>query len=279
MNNKAVQIAMLMAFIGGFIVWSHISSVEKDAEDKFGTQVLAVSAKKDIKEMETIDETMLELKRVPKRFLEPGAISFNATDKKEDMSKDMKDMAGFVAIVPVKRGEQITFNKVVEPSLRTGLAPQVTPGRRAVTISVTETSGVGKLVKPGDRVDVIGVLDLGGGKDSKIAKTILQDLVVLAVGRNVTNNVARLIEKDFTGKNSQVRSLASYDGFTSVTLEVTITQAQTLALVSNTGSSVLTLALRNNDDTNQEASGSVTIWDVLNAQEKERVKSFSGRQR
>jgi len=79
------------------------------------------------------------------------------------------------------------------PNMRTGLAPQVTPGKRALAISVGETTGVSKLVKPGDRVDLIAVI---GPKDGRVAKTILQDIVVLATGRAVSGNIARQLEND-----------------------------------------------------------------------------------
>ena len=34
--------------------------------------------------------------------------------------------------------------------------------------NVTEITGIAKLIKPGDRVDVIAVFDAGGGKENKI---------------------------------------------------------------------------------------------------------------
>ncbi|MEK6705924.1 MAG: Flp pilus assembly protein CpaB, partial [Bdellovibrionota bacterium] len=156
-----------------------------------------------------------------------------------------------------------TFNKITEPNMRTGLAPQVAPGKRAVAVPVNEVSGVAKLVKPGDRVDLIAVLDLGGSKDAKISKTILQDVVVLAVGRSVTNNVPRIIEADPFGGNPRVKSLAEDFTFASVTLEVEPVQAQLLALVMANGENALTLSLRNNDDSDRVNIGSTTFNEVL----------------
>ena len=179
----------------------------------------------------------------------------------------MKSFAasGYVSIVPIKKGEQVTYNKIVEPGMRTGLAPQVAPGKRAIAIPVGEVSSVSKLVKPGDRVDLIAVLDMGGGRENRIAKTVLQDVVVLAVGRNVTGNVARTVESDIYGGKDRIKTLSEDSNFSSVTLEVEPSQAQALALVLNNADNILTLALRNNDDTDRQNIGSTSVIDLLGA--------------
>lgn len=272
MNNRALTLSLVMAALAVWMVQSYVSSIEEATQKKFGAQVLAVVAKRDIKEGEDLNDTMLDLQAIPKKFLEPGAKSFNSDEVKvrdgeTESAKDreMKNFAasGYVAVVPIKKGEQVTYNKIVEPGIRTGLAPQVAPGKRAIAIPVGEVSSVSKLVKPGDRVNLIAVLDMGGGRENRIAKTVLQDVVVLAVGRNVTGNVARVIEPDMYGGPGRVKTLAEDSNFSSVTLEVEPAQAQALALVLNNADNVLTLALRNNDDTDRQAIGSTSVIDLL----------------
>ncbi len=262
MNNRAITLSIAMAIMAIFFMQSYVSSIEEEAKKKFGTEVLVVAAARDIKEMATIDETHLELKSVPKRFLEPAAISFSGIGE-EAASKEMKDLAGSVAIVPIKKGEQITFNKLTEPSLRTGLSPQITPGRRAVSIPVTEITGVSKLVKPGDRIDLIAVMPLGIGVNSIISKIVLQDIAVLSVGRYVTNNIPRVIgEPDRKGREN-VRSLTSFDGFASVTIEVDPPQAQKIALIVANPRNQLIVSLRNNDDNDRISTSGLTLKDIL----------------
>lgn len=265
MNNRALTMSLLAGVIAMFFVYSYVSSIEEEGKKKFGTAVLVLTARKDIKEMETINETMLEFKEIPKKFLEPSAIVNEKKDDEQESKRTLKGLAGTVSLVPIKKGEQITNNKLTDPGLRTGLATQVAPGRRAVAVPVNETSGVAKLVKPGDRVDLIAVLDLGGGKENKIAKTILQDVAVLSVGRIVTNNVARTIEADANGGRDRIRSLAEDFSFSSVTLEVDPAQAQLLALVLTNGDNALTLALRNNDDGDRTNLPTTVYSDVLGA--------------
>ncbi len=263
MNNKVLTLSIVMAILAVFFVQAYVSSVEEETKKKFGTEVLVVIAKRDVKEMETLNETSFELKLIPKRFLEPASVFFEKKEEDKEVTKSVKSLTGAVAVVPIKKGEQITFNKFTEPSIRTGLAPQITPGRRAVAIAVNETSGVSKLIKPGDRVDLLAVIDPGGGKQNKIAKTILQDVVVLSVGRNVTNNVPRIVEIDSQTGKEKIRSLTEDSNFASVTLEVEPVQAQALALVMASGDSALSLSLRNNDDSERTNLGPTGFADVL----------------
>lgn len=251
MNNKAVTISLMMAILAVFFVQNYVSSIEETNAKRFGTQVMVIKAKRDIPEMESINETMLEQAPVPQNFLEPGAIL------------EAKSLIGAVAVVPIRKGEQLTANKISEPNVRTGLAPQISPGKRGIAIPVTEFSGVGKLVKPGDRVDVIAILDPGAGRTNRIAKTILQDLVVLAVGRQLTNNIPRIIEWDGFSKKDRVKSLAQDYSFTSVTLEVDPSQAQALALMQAQTDMPMILSLRNNDDSDRAQVPATVFSDVV----------------
>lgn len=263
MNNRALTFSLLMACVAVFFVMSYVESIEDEAKKKFGTEVLVIKAKRDIKEMETINESALELERVPKRFLEPSAIYFEKKEEDQDTSNGLRALAGRVAIVPVKKGEQISGNKISDPGMRTGLSPQVAPGRRAVSVPISEVSGLSKLVKPGDRVDLIAVIDTDGKKENRIAKTIMQDVVVLSTGRNVTSNVARTVEPDLYGGKDRVKNLTEDPNFNTVTLEVEPLQAQMLALVLNNGDNALTLSLRNNDDSDRLQTPVTSVRDVL----------------
>jgi len=279
MNNRALTMSLVMAIMAVFFVQSYVTSIEDEAKKKFGTEVMAIVARKDIKEMETINETMIDVVPMPKRFLEPASISIEARDSEnrdKERNRIIKSLAGAIAVVPIKKGEQFTYNKLTEPGLRTGLAPQVSPGKRAIGVPVSETSAVAKLVKPGDRIDLIAIIDTGAGKENKLAKTILQDVVVLSTGKSVTNNAPRVIENDTFTNQPRVRSLAEDFSFNTVTLEVDPSQAQMLALVMSSGDNTLTVSLRNNDDTDRVQVGATMIGDVLGG-DAARIRAPAGR--
>lgn len=264
MNSKALLISLGMAVLAVVMIKSYVESVEEAGRKDLGAQFLVIVAKQDIKEMETITERSLEYKQVPKKFMEPGAISADPNDKDEtSRGKDLKRFAGTIAIVPIRKGEQISFSKLSEPSVRTGLSPQVSPGRRAVAVQVNDITGVAKLVKPGDRVDLIGVFDMGAGRENKFAKTVLQDVVVLAVGKSVTNNPSRTLDVDpFTGKE-KVRSLTEDVTFNTVTIEVEPGQVPALALLQSGTEAQIFLSLRHHDDDERVNTGMVGLRDLV----------------
>jgi len=285
MNRNAITLSIMMAMASFYFLKSYVDSLEAEQKSRFGSEVLVLKAVKDIKEQETILEDMVTLVKVPKDFRQPGAISVDRSETNESNEEDevvsserqariVRQVVGTVAVVPIRKDEQITRNKIAEPNIRTGLSPQIAPRKRAVSIPVNDITGVAKLVKPGDRVDVIAVIDFGGDKTNKLAKTFLQDVVVLATGRRITNNVARTIEVDPVAGKEKVRSLAEDFSFTSVTLEVTPIEAQRLALLMAGGDSALSLALRNNDDGESGVVGetSVAISDLVGENDLSKIK-------
>ena len=77
---------------------------------------------------------------------------------------------------------------LIGSQLSSGLALQVTPGQRAVAITVDEVIGVGNRVEPGDYVDVFFVTRRDGQEiDGSVAKLLLPHLRVLAFGAVALN--------------------------------------------------------------------------------------------
>jgi pilus assembly protein CpaB len=282
MNNKAMTLSLIMAAIAVYFVMASVSSIEDEAKKKFGDEITVLVAKDDIKEMSTIMDAMVEPRSIPSRFVEPSSISFNSvvTEDSKEYAMAVKSIFGNVAIVPIKKGEQISANKISAASIRTGVAPQVAPGKRAISIPAGELETVGKLVKPGDRVDLIAVIDAGvgaGGRETKIAKTILQDVVILAVGRNITNNIARKVDIEGSGGKAKVKSLVEFDGYSSVTIEVDPAQAQLIAAIVSGSSNKMILSLRNNDDTDRVNLQSVRSQDALSGSVREPAQNTGTR--
>jgi pilus assembly protein CpaB len=269
MNSKTMGLSVIMAGFAVFFVLTSVQSIEDSAKNRYGAEITVLVAREDIKEMENIVESMIEPKSVPVKLVEPAAIFFNKKMKEEeaDFQEEVKKLIGNVALISIKKGEQISWNKITEASIKTGLAPQVAPGKRAMSVLVDEVSSVSKLLKPGDRVDLISVIDVGagaGGRENKMAKTLLQDVVILAVGRNVTNNLARKIDQDPQSGRSRVKSLVDFDGYSSITIEVDPNQAQLLAAIMAGNGNRLVFTLRNNDDVDRTALAPARATDALN---------------
>jgi len=252
MNNRAFTISLGMAIAAVMMIFSYIDSKEKEWAKRYGDESTVIVAKKDINELDQINETMLDEKVIPKEYQDKNAYT------------NKKDVINMISLVPLKKGEQISFNKIGTLGLRTGLARQVSPGKRAVSIPVNEITAVSKLLKPGDRIDIIVVVDPPGssGKGSQIAKTLLQDIPIIAVGKFVTAQVHRYTGKDESGKDV-VRNLHETDAYSTITLEVDPPNAQTVAYLTGVPGVSFSISLRNNDDTERVVLPPVTMNDIL----------------
>lgn len=123
-----------------------------------------------------ITAQQIQLIDVPTTLVVKGAFS------------DVQPLIGETTRYPIAAGEQLNQLKVGPQAAGDGLAFVVPKGKRALSVKVDEISGVGGLLLPGDRVDVIAVLQKeDAGLDKAI--TILQNIEVLAVAQNAQEPV------------------------------------------------------------------------------------------
>jgi pilus assembly protein CpaB len=103
------------------------------------------------------------------------AAAFNAIDK----------VVGRVSETLMVKGQPVIEAMLAPVGSGSGLQALVPPGMRAITIEVNEYTGVGAMITPGCRVDVIATLN-DPKNDGRIAKTIVQNVKVTAVGQRTS---------------------------------------------------------------------------------------------
>jgi pilus assembly protein CpaB len=239
MNNQSrtLVISLAAGLFASFLLYSYSQENRAAYEKKFGAKRNVVIAKVDIGEMQTIDDTMLIVDQKPSDFVEPGAIS------------DTELAVGQVAAAPIKKGEQVLQTKLLQPGPDTGISLQVAPTKRAVTLPVDEVRGVAKLIRPGDRIDIYAAVDSGKGINARREVTmIMQDVVVLATGVNVVNNIPRTMELDSNGKNIIQTTLTGDTKYNTVTIEATPKESQDLIYLLATTPGNIYFTLRNPND-------------------------------
>jgi pilus assembly protein CpaB len=239
MNNesRSLWISLGAGLFASFLLYSYSQEKKAEYDKKFGATKTVVIAKTNIPEMSTIEDTMLEVVDRPADFIEPGAL------------QDPEQAVGQVAGKAIKKGEQILDSKLLLPGPEAGIALQVAPSKRAVTLPIDEIRGVAKLIRPGDRVDIYAALDSGRGLTQKREVALLmQDVVVLATGINVVNTIPRTVEQDSSGRNLILTPLSSDTKYNSLTIEATPKEAQDLIYIISTSPSNIFFTLRNPND-------------------------------
>ncbi|MFC1805160.1 Flp pilus assembly protein CpaB [Candidatus Omnitrophota bacterium] len=160
--------------------------VEKIKDELEKNQASVLVAKEDIPRGVAIDPNKLEVKIVPNQFVQPKAVT--AIDR----------VTGMLTIAPISKGEQLTLSKLSYSSRGAGGAlAEVTPiGKRAITVSVDNITGLVGMIKPGDYVDIIGMLPVPTqGAEGQVVNEVavmplFQNVLVLAVGQDTGGAVA-----------------------------------------------------------------------------------------
>ena len=265
MNSRAFTLSLVIAGIAMFMVYSFLEGREAQFVEEYGNPSPVVVAKVDIKELELIDDRKLKIENVPKKFQMPGHF------------KKIEELYNTIAAVPIKTGEQITRPRITYPGAQSGLSRQISVGKRALSVRVEESQAVSKLIKPGDRVDVLAPIDYAGGKKERIkVKTVLQDVLVLSTGLYVTNSIP-IVNLQTAENESREMKLNKYVNFNSVTLELTPFEVQKMVFLVASGGQVY-LTLRNNDDKAIERISGTRLYDVLGEDAAEAKTYFAEQQ-
>ena len=174
MNKKTKTIISVALGVSAIITAAFYLSL-RSGEIVRGDEVRSVLvAVADIKPHTLMEPGLVKGKKVPRRFIQPGAIF------------DKKAIQGRVTTSPIKKGEQIVETKLVSAGSKVGLSYKISRGKRAVSLKVSDADAVGGLIRPDDRVDV--VVTIGSGRDEgadKYSYTLFQDVEVLSVGNDL----------------------------------------------------------------------------------------------
>ena len=249
-ETLTLWISIGAGIFAAFLIFSYTQEKTKEITKVYGVRTTVVQAVKPINEMQTIQEDMLELVEIPEDFVQPG------------YARQVEEVVGTVALAPINKGEQILTNKVILPGPETGLSLQVSPGKRAITIPINEQRSVGRLLKPGDRVDMVVAVDLNTGVSQKrYMKTLLQDLVILATGLSVVNELPRLHEE--IGGEDYIHNLRTKSDFSHVTIEATPIDAQKILYLLSTDPESIYFTLRHPSDNSTLTLRQTELADVL----------------
>jgi pilus assembly protein CpaB len=182
----------------------------------------------------------------------------------------LDDVLNNVAKVSIVPNEPILKHKLVGESSRGGLPVVIPKGKRAVTVAVSETIGVGGFLRPGDWVDVLTTInDAESGEITQLTKTVIQNVQVLATAQSMTQTTVTPVDNSEESAEDQLDN--ALDGLeegegsivSSITLALSPEETEKVVLADEIGSIRLVLrgeidkeqALVNGIDRNRLLSG------------------------
>jgi len=136
--------------------------------------VKVVTAKTSIPERTLIKEEMLSLTTMPSNKVPNGALMRTT------------DLVGRPSKVAIGAGEVITTQKVFASIMDMGLSGRIPPECRAITVGISDVTGVAGFAQPGDYVDVM-LVSSQVENNKVVSEMILQNVLLLAINKQVEN--------------------------------------------------------------------------------------------
>ncbi len=243
MSKSAAFIVLIMALISGLLASVTVMKYIKDQQNKVEKveTVKVVVAKEQIPAGTAVLSEQVEIKEREKDTVPVG--TFDKVDALEER----------VARTTIYPGEVILQERLITPGTPGGLPAMIPEGYRAITLRVDDTKSVAGFVRPGHYVDILVTADIEeeNGSDTK-CKVILQNVKVLATGQEIEVNNK---EGDELEKKNQPKIVPT------VTLLVTLEQAERVTLASNAG--IVQLVLRSHTDQLEKETKGVSLTNLI----------------
>lgn len=236
MKQKIVLIVSLLVGVLAFVLTNKYLRDLKSDLYKGANKVPIIVAKTDLPGGATIEAKDLALKD---EFASAVGDNIFGPD-------DLQDVMGKRLQYPLEAGEPLWWSHVELPErTKAGLAPMIQSGLRAISIPISGAAGVSGLVRPNDRVDILGTFTFPSktkqGEMESVTLTLLQDVTVLATGQRLA--------RDEIGRGYNRRS----GGYSTLTFEVTPREAELLVFAQHVKGQ-LSISLRNPEDVSFEES-------------------------
>jgi pilus assembly protein CpaB len=235
-RQKIILIFIAAWISAALLTWFLYATTKAPHSEKM---VAITAAARDMPAGTRLRQADLKTVRVPEKDVPKAAI----LDQKVAIDRPL--------LFPVGANEAIISNKVASAAGAEGLPALIEVGKRAVSVPITDSSGVAGMIQPRAHVDVL--FTKPGSNAEAVTTTILEDVVVLAMGR-VT---------EVSNSSTTALSTAARPTTQAATLLVTPEQARKLELAKNQGK--ISLALRNPLDHSSAKDQSATTSDQLYA--------------
>jgi pilus assembly protein CpaB len=243
----AVIAGLLAVFLSATIIAQKKAALEAERQKLNKREMVSVVVLREGRPAGSrIQESLLAKKSFPAEAISRRAILVT----KENQELIIARLSGRTLTSGVEKGKPLMWNDIQGGSVEDGgLASALGRHMRAMSISVSGAASVSNMVRPSDRVDVLGTFTLPSktmaGETELVTLTILQNVVVLATGQETTES--------FSGGGAN---------YSTVTLEVTPSEAEVLTFAEQMRGR-LTLTLRSPTDTSfEEALPSVNFEDI-----------------
>lgn len=213
--KKVKILALVTAVIAAVLLYSFLNSVSENAEKKAEVVKTGIlTATVNIPPNTTITEDMVEITQIPVEAAHAEAVVNEAA------------AVGKFSKYEITAGEQVLSTKLISPEGGGGdgtLAYAIKPGMRAISIGVSNLSGLVGMIKPQNSVDIIVQFDKIENEGTEQAKTINYTTMI-------AENIKVLAVDDVLSQEGKAVNAETGTSYTTVTLQVTPAQAMEISM-------------------------------------------------
>ena len=261
-KKKLLVAAILVGAFAAVLLWLYAEQLDDEHEALVADQVEVVKAARNIPAGTPLTKDRITTEKVPRKFLPPNPL----------LESELNIYLGTPVAVNVEEGAMILTSDFSVAEVARTLSSKIPPEERAMSLAVDAISGVSGLLRPGDRVDILGTFPIGTKEElvedasgnkavGYVTMTLLQNVTMLAVGQEIS---------DVPSGDGQRRG----GSYSTVTLSVTIDEAELLTIAQTRGK--MTLLLRNREDVEVSTITKKTLREVLEdlevIQEKRQIR-------
>ena len=224
MEKKSMLVPVLLALFAALIYWWLLTSKQREMSAQLERATVLV-AKFDLPPRTIMNVDLVETREMPRMYLEQDAYEVRS-------QSDLKLVSNLVTAIRVPKGNQLTQSALVTLSPEAGLSVKVPPGYRGCVLPLD--NDLLRLVKPGDRVDILVTFDavMGDNRKEKVTATILQNVLVLGVGSNLGQGLSIAQAK---GKAKEETADQAFSDKMGLSLALNPNEAQYLSLSQEQG--------------------------------------------
>ena len=162
------MISTLVAALIYFYLASMTKDTAKQQAQNFSNVVVATV---DIPERSEIREEMLKLVPVARELVAPGA------------AVTVEEVTGSISRIKIMQGDVLTDKKLYKDPKMAGFVGMIPSDSRAISIPITDATGISGLAKPGDYVDVM-LISNKEYKNSVSGEMLLQNVLLLGINKS-----------------------------------------------------------------------------------------------
>lgn len=168
--KRLILLAFMVSLLFTLLLYFYLAKLENEQQEKPPLTGVVIAAV-DIPEKTVIKSEMLKTVQLPRELSQPDAVS------------DLTSAVGKAARISILQGDPVTEKKLFGDIRQAGFTGSIPADKRAMSISITDTTGISGFALPGDYVDVMLVTDKAY-PNTIAGEMILQNILLLAINKS-----------------------------------------------------------------------------------------------